>query len=181
MANTYVAIAKSVLVSDTAAVTFSSIPATYTDLVVLCTVRGDATYTTNNGTSMYMRINSSSTAEYSLTRLYGVSTTVGSDRVNTANADTALTIYGSVNQSTETANTFSNCEIYIPNYAGSTYKAVSDTAVVETNGVAGYKTAQAGIWLNTAAITSLTFTYTYNAASKFLTGSSFYLYGIKSS
>jgi hypothetical protein len=83
------------------------------------------------------------------------------------------------NGSTSTSNTFGMSEHYFINYAGSTNKIVSDFSVSEGNsstypGIA----ATAGLWRNTNAITSISFTPS-GAVNGFVSGSSFYLYGIK--
>jgi hypothetical protein len=182
MPTTYVAIAKTLLTGSQASVTFSSIPSTYTDLVVVFSVRGDATYEANNGDAMAMRINGSSTAQYSVTYLTGQGSSTGSGRRSTGNADSFIRIYGGVNANSSTANTFSSGEIYLPNYAESTNKPISTTATTEINSTTGNTIyAEAQLWSNTSAINSLEFTYTYNASSRFVSGSSFYLYGIKNS
>lgn len=54
-----------------------------------------------------------------------------------------------------TANTFDNVQIYISNYAGSTAKSVSIDSVAENNGTDGRQIIAAGLWDNTAAVTSL--------------------------
>lgn len=180
MANTYEAIAKSVLTSDTAAVTFSSIPSTFTDLLVVFSIRGDATYETNNGDALAMRINGSSTAQYSVRALRGQGTTVDSIARTTGNADSFIRTYGGVASNSYTANTFSLGKVYIPNYTVAQSKAIYTNVVAENNSAtANVIAANAQLWQNTSAITSLEFTYTFNASSKFVSGSSFYLYGIK--
>lgn len=179
---TYVAIAKTVLTGSQASVTFSSIPSTYTDLLVVFSVRGDATYEANNGDAMAMRINGSSTAQYSVTYVTGQGSATSSGRRTTGNADSFIRVYGGANYDSATANTFSSGEIYIPNYTGSTNKPISTSSVFENNSAtvnAIY--AQAQLWGNTSAITSLEFTYTFNASSRFVSGSRFDLYGIKNS
>ena len=82
----------------------------------------------------------------------------------------------------QAASIFSNNELYIPNYATSgVYKQTSATSAVDSNSTTAGDTrlsAGATLWNNTAAITQVKF----NANSGSIdTGSSFYLYGIKSS
>jgi hypothetical protein len=179
MANTYEAIAKSVLTSDTATVTFTSIPATFTDLLVLWTARGDSTWEANSGNSIGLRINSVSTGgTYSGTRLHGYNTTVASDRF--ANENSYITLYDATNVASETASTFTNGKLYISNYTASIYKPVSSTVVEEKNSGTNHLTVQTSLWSSTAAITSLTFMSVYLTTGKLIAGSSFYLYGIKS-
>jgi len=80
-----------------------------------------------------------------------------------------------------TASTFASGEIYIPNYAGGLAKSVSAASVTEHNGGASgdaYIVALAGLWSLTSAITSIEL---LSQVANFVTGSSFYLYGIKNS
>jgi hypothetical protein len=78
-----------------------------------------------------------------------------------------------------TSNTFSNSEIYIPNYAGSNKKSFSADIVMENNATTAFSTLNASLWQGTAAISSLTF-FDHNG-NNFVQYSSFYLYGIKNS
>ena len=50
---------------------------------------------------------------------------------------------------------FANVEMYVPNYAGSTNKSVSATGAQEANSSSAFLMATAGLWSNTAAITSI--------------------------
>lgn len=70
---------------------------------------------------------------------------------------------------------FGNASIYIPNYAGSTNKTYSVDGVSEYNGTAARQTLTAGLWSNTAAITSIKLTVQSYDFSEFSSAS---LYGI---
>lgn len=182
MANTYTLISSNVLASSAASVTFSAIPSTYTDLVIRYSIRGDATYETSNVDSMALRINGSTTAQYSVTALSGSGSSAQSLQRSTGNGDTAGRIYGGVNKNSSASNTFSSGEIYVPNYLVSQNKPINVETVAEINSSTGNRVAaNALLWQNTAAITSLEITYVSNASSNFVAGSSFYLYGIKNS
>jgi hypothetical protein len=74
-----------------------------------------------------------------------------------------------------TANTFGNIQIYFPNYAGSTNKSYSVDSVTENNETVAYQTILAGLWSNTAAITTATFTA---ESGNFAIGSTISLYKI---
>jgi hypothetical protein len=54
-----------------------------------------------------------------------------------------------------TANTFASTQVYIPNYAGSANKSFSSENMTENNGATTFMTLHAGLWSNTAAITSI--------------------------
>ena len=173
MANTYELIASNTVASGGAAsVTFSSIANTWTDLVVKFSAR------TNNGTAgvwdnISATINSSSSGYSFLMAYTADSTTPTSAKTTGSNFG-----YLYAPRSAATANTFGSGEFYIPNYAGSNYKSISTDLVVENNGTANFMDLWAGLWSNTAAITSISIDA---GGNNFVQYSSFYLYGIKNS
>ena len=151
-----------------ASVTFSGIPQTgYTDLVVKLSTR-----TSNSDVygAVTMDFNGS-TSSQSTKYLYGSGTTAASSSVG------SVLYVGDGNGSTSTSNTFSNMEVYIPNYAGSNNKSASSDAVGETNATTIYSSLQANLWSNTAAITSIRFN-SITGGGSFVQGSTFYLYGV---
>ena len=164
MPNTFELIASNTVGSGGAAtVTFSSIPSTYTDLCLKGSIRWEG-----NVNFCYISFNGSS-ANFTERRLYGTGSAVGSQ------SDTGNNALLGVADS-NTADTFSNGEIYIPNYAGSTNKSFSIDTVQENNATAAFAFMIAGLWSDTSAITSITLTPdTYDFAQY----SSFYLYGVK--
>jgi len=170
---TYVALAKTVLTGTQATVTFSSIASTYTDLVVLINARGDDA---TDISTMYVRINGDTGANYSYTRLFSFGTAVNSDRAgNQSNFASA----GFYNASTSTSNTFSNVEFYLPSYTASIKKIISSSSAVEINSTSsGVNGAGASLYGSTTAISSLTIV---NNSGNFVSGSRFDLYGIKNS
>jgi hypothetical protein len=171
MANTYTLIASSTVGSGGAAgFTFTSIPGTYTDLLLRTSIRKSDSTTLS---SSYLKFNSS-TSDYSYKRLYGNGSGAASD---TNVVGTASMYIGSTNSATSTSNTFSNMDIYIPNYAGSTNKSVSVDIVQEDNSSAGYQFIIAGLWSNIAAITQIDITGDANCVQY----STAYLYGISNS
>ena len=131
-----------------ASVTFNNIPQSgYTDLVVKFSARGDTT----GGGGVSFRFNGATTG-YSERLLYGTGTSALS--ANTS-SQTAL-VWGLSDASGSTANTFSNGELYVPNYTSSNYKSVAIDSVDENNATAANIYMDAGLWSNTAAITSIT-------------------------
>jgi hypothetical protein len=168
MANTYTLIASNTVGSGgVASVTFSSIAATYTDLLVKVSARD--TVASSRG-AFSIRFNGSSAFNYSIKELRDVDGAASSTGV-TAQSEIDG---GRTTGSTATASTFGNVEIYIPNYAGSTAKSVSIDNVTENNSTTYYSNLTAGLWSLTNAITSIGFTCTTN----FSQYSTFYLYGI---
>ena len=167
MASTYTLIQSQTLASSAASVTFSTIPSTYTDLVLKASARS-----TGSSYTLVLKLNGT-TANYSDTFLQGSGSAASS---SAGSAQAASYQYGGVDLSTYTANTFASAEIYIPSYTASQNKPFSNFAVTETNATAAEIFAHASLWLNTAAITTVDFSLT--GGNSFVTGSSFYLYGI---
>lgn len=168
MPATYIPIASTTLSSSTATVTFSSIPQTYTDLVLRFTSRCDiaAVAATAN-----LTFNGTAGTAYSET--YIQSTGAAASSVRIANQGYIDVVTGAVGANA-TASTFSSNEIYIPNYTASANKPLSLFNVTENNATTAYISAEAGLWRNTAAITSISI-----ALTNFVSGSTFHLYGIK--
>ena len=176
MANTYTLIASSTVGSGGAAtVSFSSIPATYTDLSLLVTARCEA----SGDTVFRIRFNSDSGTNYKWIRLLGDGSSVSSQNQGTYGAGYNTSLFGQQTVSTNTANTFSNAQIYIPNYAGSNYKSASIDAVTENNATAAQATLWAGLWESTSAINAITLSS--ESANDFAEFSTAYLYGISNS
>lgn len=166
MANTYTLIASSTAGSGGVAnFDFTSIPATYTDLLVLFSGRSDRA--TGNATICQIEFNGN-TSNYSFRHLGGDGSSAYSDSGNAGDI-------GYTNQSNNTASIFGNFAIYIPNYAGSTKKSYSSDYVMERDTTTTYSGLVAGLWDNTAAITSVKIKSAFN----FLQYSTAYLYGIK--
>lgn len=175
MANTYTLIASNTLTSNATSVTFSSIPGTYTDLVVRVSARNTAP-----GTYEAFRIefNGSSTAVYSNTYALGNGSAASSGR--DSNNSFISAPYSNGNGAT--SNTFSSHEIYIPSYTVSQNKPLSVFSATETNAStanAAWTGITAGLWRNTSAITQITFVSP--GGYDYVSGSSFWLYGIKNS
>ena len=146
-----------------ASIDFTSIPGTYTDLLLVVSARSAVA---GNLDGVVIKFNSSSTG-YSGKSLLGSGTAASSASTNDAGLTPAA---GS------TASVFSNSMTYIPNYAGSTNKVYSTETVTENNAAGAYQSLQAGLWSNTAAITSISLVS--ENASTWTQYSTAYLYGI---
>lgn len=163
---TYIQIASNTVGSGGAAsVTFSSIPSTYTDLVLK--VSGRINNTNPGWYDANITFNGVGTS-YSGKFLYGN----GSATVSAS--ESSITFRCSSNAAT--ANTFGNAEIYIPNYTSANYKSVSIDQVAENNATLGLDMITASLWSNTAAISSMTLTPI--TSNSFMQYSTFTLYGI---
>jgi hypothetical protein len=165
MANTYVKIGSTVEVGagGQAAIEFTSIPSTYTDLVVKFSTRYDLDLNTFD------------------LKLNGVTTSQTARRVLGNGSAASSSTYTEVqtNPSGSTASTFGNGEIYIPNYAGSTNKSISIDVVSENNATLAYAILEAWLWSSTAAITSISLSA--RSTAKFVQYSTATLYGISKS
>jgi hypothetical protein len=165
MANTYTLIASSTVGSGGAAsIDFTSIPSTYTDLVLKISTRNAGT----NIQNLLMKLNTATTNfTYRYVEGNGASASSGSGTTGAI---------GGVDGSNATANTFNSLDIYFPNYAGSTNKSFSVDAVTENNGTTAYADLNAFLWSNTAAINAISI---YAASSNLVQYSTAYLYGVK--
>jgi hypothetical protein len=170
MPSTYQLISSNVLTTNAASVIFSAIPSTYTDLVLRVSARTDQAAIASG-----LRVVVNGTNTGSFTQLQGDGTNAGSANA-TGNAFLRI---GLVNGANSTSNTFSFQEMYIPNYAGSTNKPYSLISVVENNNTDGFLDLYAGLQNQTTVINSMTISPT--SSVNFVSNSSFYLYGIKSS
>lgn len=153
-----------------ASIDFNSIPQTYTDLMIVMSARNSSNLGAGNGHDIKININGSGVGTSITNRiLYGTGSSAASATNTSAQA-------GFTDANDETANTFSNNSIYFPNYAGSTNKSFSIDTVVEHNSTNNIMGVLAGLWSNTAAITSLSFTM--SSGGNFVQYSTASLYGI---
>jgi hypothetical protein len=163
MTSTYVKLASvTVGAGGASSIDFTSIPSTYTDLVVKYSIRTSA---------------DNITAELSLN---GVKTNMtqrylqGTGSSASSGNSTAINVME--DPSTATASTFASADLYIPNYASSNYKSISIDTVTEKNATDAYSRLVAALWSNTAAITSIGLTCA--AAGNFVQYSTATLYGV---
>jgi hypothetical protein len=165
MTATYEKIASTTTTGSATTVTFSTIPATYTDLVLISNAGAVV-----NGADLRMRINGDTGNNYSDTYLWGSGSTAGSARASNQSRF-SLTYYGTLpSGSTSRATIITQ----IMNYSNSTtYK----TCLTRANNAASGTDAIAHLWRNTNAITSISLLEL--GLSGFTDGSTFTLYGIK--
>ncbi len=120
-------IASNTLGSSAASVTFSGIPATYTDLVLKVSIRSNVA---NSFGILNFRINSNSSAIYSDTYIEGDGSGASSSR-GSGNAEQYLR--GMSADANQTSNTFASHEFYFPNYTSSANKVTSFFGANENN------------------------------------------------
>jgi len=158
MPTTYDPIATQTLGSAASSVTFSSIPSTYTDLVL---VVNSARTTSNDAVSL--EFNGDTGSNYSRLLMYGTGSSAATFRESNA---TLIEI--GVQDTSNCTNIFN-----VMNYANTS----SNKSVVARANATGVRvSAGIGVWRNTAAITSIKFA---TGGSTFIAGSTFTLYGIK--
>ena len=158
--STMTPIATTTLTGTASSITFSNIPSTYTDLVIVSAPIGNA------DAQVHMRFNNDTSTIYSYTILAGNGASAVSARVIQA-TQIGTDYFFSV--TTAGGITLIN----VMNYANTT---TFKNAIIRS-GVAGKSTMTiAGIWSNTAAINRIDLTAT---SSTFAAGSVFTLYGIK--
>ena len=174
MPSTYTLISSNVLSSSAASVTFSAIPATFTDLVLRASTRLDGGAIEGllsielNGATLNI-------SDTTLTAQYSSGATSYRDSAASSGYP------GWSNDGGSTSNTFASVEIYLPNYASSTQnKQMSSATAVENNATQARGTYGALLVGSNTAITSIRIGR-LTGGSNFVSGSSFYLYGIKSS
>jgi hypothetical protein len=153
------------LTTAAASIEFASIPQDGTDLVLKMSLRGSGTFG-DLQVANFFNFNGSTAAQ---TSRYLIGTGTSAPSFNYTE------LYGWVNSSGSTSNTFNNAELYIPNYAGSTNKSASIDGVVENNASATWLFAGTLLWANTAAITNVSISA---GSLNFVAGSTISLYKI---
>jgi len=166
MAITYESIATTTATTASPAVTFSSIPQTFTDLILVVSIRANST-PTSFGTGI--RFNSDTGSNYSRTVLYGS----GSSAVSFRDSSQTRIFYSA---GSTTANQFNVIRLNISDYSNTTtYK----TVIGRNDDNSDVTSMSAASWRSTNAITSITITPFDDNSTGFATGSTFTLYGIK--
>lgn len=169
MAFTHSLIASSVLSSGSAtSIDFNNIPQNYTDLRIVLSSRD--TYS-GPALEVFLRFNGIDRNIYTYRRLQGSASAASSQ----TGSDTKLFIGGHPG-ATATSSTFSNIEIYIPNYTGTAQKSLSvDASFRENSGGYAYSYFNSGVTTMTSAINSITLL----PQTAFAQHTSAYLYGIR--
>jgi len=157
-ANTYTPIFTTTLSSTASSVTFSSIPSTYTDLILVCnplSTSGDT----------YIQFNGDTANNYSSTVLYGNTTAIGSTKTT---SDSKIYLDW---QATSTTTGATNYIVHIMNYANT---SVYKTTLGRGNQASAGVDEIVGQWRSTSAINSIKIT----AVGTLQIGTTYSLYGI---
>lgn len=165
MPATYDSIASVLPTTDPTTIVFSSIPATYTDLVLVVTAK------VNSGNDIYIRVNGDTAANYSYTVLTGNGTSAASAR--SSNIDYGLIMDYNAVPSTDNNHVMT---AHFMNYSNTT---TNKTCLSRSNRAAAGVDAVVSLWRSTAAINSLTLRIGSSGTGTFSTGTVASLYGIK--
>lgn len=164
MPSTYSQIASQTLGSTATSITFSSIPQTYTNLVVVMAIIPAATV----GYGPWFQFNGDTGSNYSITWLQGDGSSAASGRQTSQ-------IKGYLSWSIGLSGS-SNAITHIQNYSNTTTFKTYIDRINETTGTYPGTGATVGLWRSTSAINSIKIS---NDGGGFSTGSTFSLYGIK--
>lgn len=164
--NSYESIATVNLTSSASTITFSSIPATFKHLQI----RSIMQQTGSGASEQVLRFNSDSGTNYAWHQLYGDGSTAAA-----ASGGTSQTGIGYA-WSPQGGIAYGGVIVDILDYANtSKNKTTRSLNGWDRNG-SGYVLFRSGLWMNTAAVTSITLTST---GTDYAANSSFALYGIK--
>ena len=159
-----------VTASTVSSITFSSIPATFTHLQIRAFCK--STTSDSNVQSIFGQFNSDTGSNYARHFINGSGSAVASNGY----ASQTSMFFGTIINGTATSIFASNV-IDILDYANTNkYTTTRSLSGVDKNGAGGFLQFMSGLWVNTAAVTSITIT---PSSDNFGEYSSFALYGIK--
>jgi hypothetical protein len=168
MPQTYTPIASQTLSSTTATVTFTSIPSTYNDLVLI--INGYTTHT-DNGSRGYIQFNTDTGANSNYSDAYIGNT--GTTRLTSRDTNQAYIAYGVMgNTSSYPAMAIVNIQQYKNTSGFGTVLAFNARYSDQNYG----NRWTGGVWRNTAVIDTITL----KCDSSYASGTTFELYGIAS-
>jgi hypothetical protein len=147
-----------------ASIDFTNIPQTYTDLHLLVSLREES----STSAVAFIKFNNA-TANRSERYIQG--------NGSSATSGTTSVLQFIVCQPSDTASTFGNASIYIPNYTSSNFKSVSSDSVSENNATSAFSRLVAGLWADTSAINQITITTDTGDVAQYSTAT---LYGVTS-
>jgi hypothetical protein len=155
-----------------ASITFSSIPGTYTHLQIRGNVKSNRASNINDG--IIVQYNSDTGSNYTRHRVYGQG---GGAAEYGANISQTGTILYTGSGGATGANIFAGFIMDLLDYTNTNkYKTMRALDGIDANG-SGIIALDSGLWINTAAVTTITLTP--QSGSLFVEYSHFALYGIK--
>ena len=157
---TYDLLDSTTLGTSAASVTFSGISGSYRDLVLVT----NAYSASDGGATIYL--NSDTGANYSRVRAYGNGSTTFSDAGSGRTGMNSVLVW--------TANTPNTAIQQLMDYSATDKQT---TVLSRINDHTDYVAMQANRWANTAAVTTIEIS---SDSGNFVTGSTFYLYGVAS-
>lgn len=164
MSATYIPISNTTLTSNQSSVTFNNFNG-YTDLIIIANCRGS----NDIESDINLQFNSDTNSNYSMTRMYGQTSTAGTDRLSSRT---------DINFGRQGGTVFAPNIIHIFNYSNSTsYKSILVRSGHHSSDASAITLMNVGMYRSNNAITSITFIQT--GAQNYKTGSTFSLYGIK--
>lgn len=184
MANTYSLLSATTIGSNVYDITFSNIPQTFNDLIMKVSLRGNynvGTFTFQN----MVRPNNNMNSVYSMTGMQGTGSSVVATATPTPWGQTmslpmyTLTTNSGHQNANNTANVFGTYEYYFPDYTTASPRQHFSTAAAENNGSTSYIEIIGNYYSASTAISSI-YIGTYSSDA-FIPGTTFYLYGIKTS
>ena len=175
MADAYEIIESTTLTGTATSVTFSSLTTDYVHLQIRMTARTDLN-TTPGYDYVGIQFNGDTGGNYGTTAAYGFNTTLGVE-------EEAANINGMKVRATacdpENAAMFGIIEVTIPSYQSTNQNGCCFGNGGKAGASNGFEQWGGGYWDNTAAITSIVLTP--GGGTNFNTGSTFNLYGLRSS
>lgn len=173
MPATYILISSTTLTTNTSLVNFTSIPSTYTDLVIHLSGR-------TNRAAVFdyinLRVNGNATSIYESTEMYYQSTSPSLTGVTQTAGATAYPEF--VNGANSDSNCFAYMELYFHLYKNTSFPKGINMAAATANTGARFMDIWGGFANTTTAISSISL---QGGTADWLAGSTFYLYGIVNS
>jgi hypothetical protein len=159
---TYALIASTTGTGSSGTISFTSIPATYTDLIVVCAPR-----LTSGASNVFMEFNGDTATNYSTTILTGTGSAASSTRYTSATK--AYVDYNAYADATNNENII----VHIMDYANTT---TNKTIISRSNNAGTGVDANVSLWRKTPEAINQIRIY---QANNFATSSTFKLYGIQ--
>lgn len=161
---TYEPIATSSPTTSPTEIIFSSIPSTYTDLVLIVTGKSPT------GGDIYIRVNGDTGSNYSFTNMWGSGSSYGSAQNSNIILGLAMTYYGVVGNN--------NNHILIAHFNNYSNTTKYKTSIARSNNAGTGLDSTVALWRSTSAINELNLGIGSARTATFSTGTVATLYGI---